>query len=100
MTVAKKPKNLLKILKEKPCLLVFDRAETLLKTEEAKAAGYFADNCAEYAWLFKQLLETEHQSKIIFTSRESLAELPPTLTREIQLNGLNQDAAITLLQSF
>ena len=96
----KKTENLLKILKEKPCLLVFDRAETLLKTGEAKAAGYFADNCAEYAWLFKQLLETEHQSKILFTSRESLAELPPTLTREIQLNGLNQDAAITLLQSF
>ena len=96
----KKTENLLKILREKPCLLVFDRADTLLKTGEAKAAGYFADNCAEYAWLFKQLLETEHQSKILFTSRESLAELPPTLTREIQLNGLNQDAAISLLQSF
>ena len=96
----KKTENLLKILREKPCLLVFDRADTLLKTGEAKAAGYFADNCAEYAWLFKQLLETEHQSKIIFTSRESLAELPPTLTREIQLNGLNQDAVISLLQSF
>ena len=96
----KKTENLLKILREKPCLLVFDRAETLLKTGEAKAAGYFADNCAEYAWLFKQLLETEHQSKILFTSRESLAELPPTLTREILLNGLNQDAAITLLKSF
>ena len=96
----KKTENLLKILREKPCLLVFDRADTLLKVGEAKSAGYFADNCAEYAWLFKQLLETEHQSKILFTSRESLAELPPTLTREIQLNGLNQDAAISLLQSF
>jgi GTPase SAR1 family protein len=96
----KKTENLLKILREKPCLLVFDRADTLLKVGEAKTAGYFADNCAEYAWLFKQLLETEHQSKILFTSRESLAELPPTLTREILLNGLNQDAAITLLKSF
>jgi len=54
----KKTENLLKILREKPCLLVFDRAETLLKTGEAKAAGYFAEDCAEYAWLFKQLLET------------------------------------------
>jgi hypothetical protein len=81
-------------------LLVFDRAETLLKTGEAKAAGYFAEDCAEYAWLFKQLLETEHQSKIIFTSRESLAELPSTVTREIQLNGLNRDSAVALLQSF
>jgi GTPase SAR1 family protein len=92
--------KLIKILKAKPCLIVFDRADTLLKAGEAKAAGYFAEDCAEYAWLFKQLLETEHQSKIIFTSRESLAELPPTVTREIQLNGLDRDAAISLLQSF
>ncbi|MEG3929822.1 NB-ARC domain-containing protein [Microcoleus sp. T3_B1] len=96
----KKTENLLKILREKPCLLVFDRADTLLKAGEAKAAGYFADDGAEYAWLFKQLLETEHQSKIIFTSRESLAELPSTVTREIQLNGLDRDAAVALLQSF
>ncbi|WP_341735875.1 NB-ARC domain-containing protein [Microcoleus sp. CAWBG640] len=96
----KKTENLLKILRDKPCLLVFDRADTLLKAGEAKAAGYFAEDCAEYAWLFKQLLETEHQSKILFTSRESLAELPPTVTREIQLNGLDRDAAISLLQSF
>ena len=96
----KKTENLLKILREKPYLLIFDRADTLLKAGEAKAASYFADDCAEYAWLFKQLLETEHQSKIIFTSRESLAELPPTVTREIQLNGLDRDAAVTLLQSF
>ncbi|MGB8687646.1 MAG: NB-ARC domain-containing protein, partial [Microcoleus sp.] len=96
----KKTENLLKILREKPCLLVFDRADTLLKTGEAKAAGYFAEDCAEYAWLFKQLLETEHQSKILFTSRESLAELPSTVTREIPLNGLDRDAAISLLQSF
>ncbi len=96
----KKTENLLKILRDKPCLLVFDRADTLLQAGEAKTAGYFADDCAEYAWLFKQLLETEHQSKIIFTSRESLAELPPTVTREIQLNGLDRDSAISLLQSF
>ena len=96
----KKTENLLKILRDKPCLLVFDRADTLLKEREAKAAGYFAEDCAEYAWLFKQLLDTEHQSKIIFTSRESLAELPPTVTREIQLNGLDLEAAVALLQSF
>ncbi|OCQ91110.1 AAA family ATPase [Oscillatoriales cyanobacterium USR001] len=95
----KKIEKLIKIIKATPCLIIFDRAETLLKTKQAQTAGYFADDSAEYPWLFKQLLETEHQSKILFTSRESLAELPPTLTREIQLNGLNQDAAITLLQS-
>ena len=96
----KKTENLLKILREKPCLLAFDRAETLLQTKEAKTAGYFAEDCAEYAWLFKQLLETEHQSKIIFISRESLAQLPPTITREIRLDGLTNNAAVALLISF
>ncbi|MEZ2318809.1 MAG: NB-ARC domain-containing protein [Microcoleus sp.] len=96
----KKTEKLIKIIREKPCLIVFDRADTLLQAGEAKTAGYFADDCAEYAWLFKQLLETEHQSKILFTSRESLAELSPTVTREIQLNGLDRDSAISLLQSF
>ena len=53
----KKTENPIKILRDKPCLLVFDRAETVLKAREAKAAGYFAEDCAEYALLFKYLLE-------------------------------------------
>jgi len=95
-----KIEKLIKLVKEKPCLIVFDSVETILKTGQAQTAGYFAETCTEYAWLFKQLLETEHQSKILFISRESLAELPPTVTREIVLNGLDRDAGIALLQSF
>ncbi|MGL4376967.1 MAG: NB-ARC domain-containing protein, partial [Microcoleaceae cyanobacterium] len=68
-----KIEKLIKILKTKPCLICFDRVETLLKTKQAETAGYFAEDCAEYAWLFKQLTETEHQSKIILISRETLA---------------------------
>lgn len=95
-----KIEKLIKLVKEKPCLIVFDSVETILKTGQAQTAGYFAETCTEYAWLFKQLLETEHQSKILFISRESLAELPPTITHEIVLNGLDRDSGIALLQSF
>ncbi|NJS11567.1 MAG: ATP-binding protein, partial [Microcoleus sp. CSU_2_2] len=71
--------------------LQFGRAET---------AGYFCETQSEYAWLFKLLIETAHQSKIIFISRETIAELPPTITREITLDGLTAAAAVELLTSF
>jgi len=94
-----KIEKLIKILKTKPCLICFDRVETLLKTKEAESAGYFADDWAEYMWLFKQLTETEHQSKIIFISRETLAELSPIFTREITIKGLDNQAAIHLINN-
>jgi NB-ARC domain len=96
----KKTAKLIDILKQKPCLVVLDNVETVLQAGVADKAGYFASNCAEYAWLLKQLAETEHQSKIIFTSRESLAQLPCRETRTISIGGLDIDAAVALLQSF
>lgn len=96
----KKTAKLLDILKKKPCLVVLDNVETVLQAGEANKAGYFASDCAEYAWLLKQLAETEHQSKIIFTSRESLAQLPSRETRTISITGLSIDAAVAILQSF
>jgi GTPase SAR1 family protein len=85
----KKTAKLIDILKQKPCLVVLDNVETVLQAGVADKAGYFASNCAEYAWLLKQLAETEHQSKIIFTSRESLAQLPCRETRTISILGLD-----------
>ncbi len=95
-----KTEKLIKLLREQPCLVVLDNVETVLASAQANKAGYFAENCAEYAWLFKQLAETEHQSKIIFTSRESLAQLPCRETCTMSLGGLDTDAAVALLQSF
>lgn len=96
----KKTEKLIQLLKQKPCLLLFDQVETILIPEVAEKAGYFAENYREYAWLFKQILATEHQSKVIFISRESFAELSPTVSREVALKGLDAEAAIALLQSF
>lgn len=95
-----KTQRLIEILKRKPCILVFDRVETVLQSRAASTAGYIANDYVEYKWLFQQLVATEHQSKILFISRESIAEMPPTLTRELPLTGLQPEAAITLLQTF
>ncbi|MGE5660370.1 MAG: tetratricopeptide repeat protein [Actinomycetota bacterium] len=95
-----KTERLVKLLKQKPCLVVLDNVETVLQTGKAKRAGYFADECAEYAWLFQQIAETEHQSKVMFTSREILAALSGKETKTLPLGGLDRQAAIQLLQSF
>ncbi len=95
-----KTEKLIELLKKQPCLIVLDNVETVLQTGRGDRAGYFDESCAEYAWLFKQLAETEHQSKVIFTCRENLAQLPPRATKTISLGGLDLDAAVALLQSF
>ncbi|WP_293124631.1 ATP-binding protein [Microcoleus sp. bin38.metabat.b11b12b14.051] len=95
-----KIEKLLKLLKSKPCLIVCDRVETIMQFGRAETAGYFSETQSEYAWLFKLLIETAHQSKIIFISRETLAELPPTITREMTLDGLTNNCAVALLTSF
>jgi tetratricopeptide (TPR) repeat protein len=95
-----KTDRLVKFLKEKPCLVVLDNVETVLQIGKAKRAGYFADECAEYAWLFSQISETEHQSKVLFTSRETLAALSGRETETLRLGGLDLQAAVQLLASF
>ncbi|MEG4318479.1 MULTISPECIES: ATP-binding protein [unclassified Microcoleus] len=95
-----KIEKLLKLLKSKPCLIVCDRLETILQFGRAETAGYFSETQSEYAWLFKLLIETAHQSKIVLISRETLAELPPTITREMTLDGLTKNGAVALLTSF
>lgn len=94
-----KTEILVRLLKEKPCLVVLDNVETVLQTGQAQKTGYFADDCLEYKWLFNQLVETEHQSKVIFTSRESLAELSAIAVRELPLKGLEKEDAVNLLES-
>ena len=95
-----KTARLIYLLKKQPCLIVLDNVETILQTGQADRAGYFAASSPEYAWLLKQLAETEHESKVIFTCRESLAELPHRATKTISLGGLELDAAVAILQSF
>jgi tetratricopeptide (TPR) repeat protein len=95
-----KTEILVRLLKEKPCLVVLDNVETVLQTGQAQKTGYFADDCFEYQWLFQQLVETEHQSKVIFTSRESLAELSGIAVRPLPLKGLEPKDAVNLLESY
>lgn len=93
----KKTERLLKLLKDKPSLVVLDSVEVVLSTGER--AGYFATDCVKYRYLFKKLTESEHQSKLIFMSREKMEELSSGVSDTIIVTGLNINEAVELLQS-
>ncbi|MCD8488611.1 MAG: tetratricopeptide repeat protein [Desertifilum sp.] len=95
-----KTARLVQLLKRQPCLLVLDNVETVLQTKQAKRAGFFADECDEYAWLFTQLAENEHRSKVVFTSRETLAQIQGLQTQTLKLGGLDIPSAVQLLEAF
>jgi tetratricopeptide (TPR) repeat protein/GTPase SAR1 family protein len=96
----KKTDRILEILNEKPCLIVFDNVESVLHTKKFYHAGYFEPEFNDYAHLFKSLVEIKHQSKIIFTSRESLVELSKLVYKPVKLEGLKTEDAIKLLKKF
>ncbi|OAD24126.1 hypothetical protein THIOM_000017 [Candidatus Thiomargarita nelsonii] len=93
-----KTNKLLALLKKRPCLVVLDNVESVLKREDTQLAGYFEPDCKDYAYLFDELIKREHQSKIIFTSREALVALSSSNYKSFQLHGLKHEDAIKLLK--
>jgi WD40 repeat protein len=59
---------LLEYLREQPTLLVLDNLETLL--EEGEDTGQMRPGYEAYEKLLRRVAETEHQSCLLFTSRE------------------------------
>lgn len=95
-----KTNQIIKLLKEKACLIVLDNVESILTVEDIKRAGYFSADCEEYAWLLKELVSADHKSKIVFTSRESIVELSRSNYEQLTLSGLDRQASIEFLRSF
>jgi WD40 repeat protein/DNA-binding SARP family transcriptional activator/type II secretory pathway predicted ATPase ExeA len=65
---------LLDFLRSKRCLLVLDNMETIMADGKA---GAFRRSYKQYGQMLRYLAEQEHESSLLFTSRE----LPSTLTR-------------------
>ncbi|MFM7428050.1 MAG: BTAD domain-containing putative transcriptional regulator [Elainella sp.] len=60
-------------LRSHRCLVILDNIETIL--QEGGPAGQFRTGYENYSELFKALGEVQHQSCILLTSREKLAEV-------------------------
>src|SRR5437667_5204835 len=83
---------LLKHLRKARTLVVLDNLECLL--QEGNVRGHFRPGCEGYELLLHRVVETVHQSCLLFTSREKPAKLRLLesrypLVRSLRLTGLD-----------
>ncbi|MDJ0745974.1 MAG: NB-ARC domain-containing protein [Xenococcaceae cyanobacterium MO_167.B27] len=91
----------LKIMASNRCLLIFDNLESILCREQI--SGNYQKNQTNYNYFFKRILETKHQSHLIITSRENIADLKRQNTksssvRSLFLSGLSCSEADKILE--
>jgi transcriptional regulator with XRE-family HTH domain len=90
---------LVKLLRERRCLLVLDNLETLLEPHDS--LGRFQDSFRGYQALLQAVGETRHQSCLILTSREASADLgllSGSSVRSLEVRGLSVADTQVLLQ--
>lgn len=92
---------LLSYLQRHRCLLVFDNVESIL---EAEKAGQYRPGYADYSQFFERVAQQEHQSCVLFTSRErprGMKRLEEDLgaVRSLPLDGLSLKAGQELLDA-
>ena len=89
---------LLQLLRDQPSVLVLDNFETVL--EPGQRDGRYRDGFAGYGALLRAIGETNHQSCLVFTSREmppELAVLSGHPARTFDLGGLGVSEGQVLL---
>src|SRR5260221_4725954 len=89
---------LLRLLRDRRCLLVLDNSETLF--EPGQREGRYREGMAGYGRLLQAVGEAAHQSCVLQTSREvplELAALAGDAIRSLELGGLGVDEAPVLL---
>jgi WD40 repeat protein/DNA-binding SARP family transcriptional activator len=87
-------------MQQRRCLLVLDNLESIFEVGDAAIA--YRPGYADYGQLLQRVGQTQHQSCLIFTSRERPIELvqledESTPVRSLRLTGLSADAAQAIL---
>ena len=91
---------LTKLLQNQRCLLVLDNAESIMQV--GQRAGTYRAGYEAYGQLIQRLAQSDHQSCLLLTSRESPHELArlgrdTPLVRSLYLPGLPDEAAQQIL---
>ena len=84
------------------CLLILENIESIVCSESR--AGKYKYDCELYQQFFTAIIQHKHQSCIIITSREKIADLElkegkSSLVKSLQLKGLSPTAASLILQN-
>jgi WD40 repeat protein/transcriptional regulator with XRE-family HTH domain len=92
---------LLPLLRTQRVLMVLDNLESLLKAGDVR--GQFRSGFEGYGQMLRRVAETEHQSCLLFTSREKPAELRSlegkhSPVRSLRLTGLGVAACKQILE--
>ena len=92
--------NLIKCLRTKRCLLIFDGLENILAS--GKLGGQYLDYYQGYGQLLRRIQDEQHQSCALITSREkptglSLREGKNSVVRSHILQGLSNNTALHIL---
>lgn len=100
-TLEDRLRRLMEQLRTRRVLLVLDNLETLL--EEGTGTGHLRADTPGYGQFLRHLGETRHQSCLLLTSREKLADLVPlegkrSPVRALRLAGLDEQAGTQLLE--
>ncbi|MEM9542013.1 MAG: NB-ARC domain-containing protein [Cyanobacteria bacterium P01_E01_bin.42] len=93
--------HLIKVLRDRQCLLVLDRVDAILSPEEL--AGQYRDGYRNYGDFFRRLAEETHQSCVVITSLETPREIAlragnNTPVRTMTLDGLQPDDAAEIFK--
>ncbi len=89
------------LLRKNPYLLVLDQVDSLLKDQEI--AGKYQEEYEDYQLFFKRVSEEYHQSCLVITSRENLAQINSLAgsnspVRHFRLEGLSSEELKEMMQ--
>ena len=92
--------SLMNCLRQKRCLLIFDRLDQILTP--GKLGGQYLDGYQGYGQLLRRIQDQTHQSSVLITSREKptglgLREGKKSLVRSLKLQGLSHEAMLNIL---
>ena len=88
--------SFLNCLRQSRCLIILDNLETIL---DANQIGQFRSGFEDYENLLRSVAEVNHQSCVVLTSREKLAEITILAGNELAVRSMQLDGSLEAAQS-
>ncbi|UKP01258.1 NB-ARC domain-containing protein [Nostoc sp. UHCC 0870] len=88
---------LIESLRLRSYLIVLDSAEAILKGDRNKSSNHYGDEHIDYGLFFRRIIESQHQSCIVLTTREPFVDIMHLQNKGqssavMKVEGLRRDA--------